>query len=557
MRSTLPAARRAARTGVAAAFALAAAASVLAVPAAAATDSPDTFEWSSTGPLITPQPDATHGSVAVKDPTIVFHDGEYHVFMTTTPGEGEGWALAYTHFADWADADDAPITYLDQSGIGEGYRAAPQIFFHEPDGLWYLVYQTGNASYSTTDDISDPLSWSEPTNFFADMPQIIRDNIGNGFWLDFWNICDEEMCYLYSSDDNGHLYRAETTLEDFPNGYTKTVIAKEEAERFDLFEGGAVYRIGDTGRYLLSVEAIDDEGVRWFRSWVADSLDAVGDEWVPLAATLENPFLAWPNVTFESDAWTRDVSHGELLRSNVDQTPTIDPCTPLQFLYQGRDPEIEAAYGDLPYRLALLTAQGDNPISAMCSAEVPAFADVPADSPFAVDIAWLAERGLSTGYQVDGQTVFQPAAPMSRQAMAAFLYRYAGDDWQPAAGTQTFTDVGPDHRFYPQIEWLAAMDYADGYSDGTFRGAAPVSRQATAAFLHRLAGSPAVATGPGFTDVHADDPFAEAIAWARASGIADGYDDGSFGVTRPVTRQAMAAFLHRFDTFLTAAVVVQ
>jgi hypothetical protein len=53
-------------------------------------------------------------------------------------------------------------------------------------------------------------------------------------------------------------------------------------------------------------------------------------------------------------SWTRDTSHGELIRDGYDETLTIDPDD-LQLLYQGRDPAINRRYDQLPYRLGLLT----------------------------------------------------------------------------------------------------------------------------------------------------------------------------------------------------------
>jgi len=65
--------------------------------------------------------------------------------------------------------------------------------------------------------------------------------------------------------------------------------------------------------------------------------------------------------------WSEGISHGELLRDTPDQTQVIDPCKPLQFLFQGNDPLIHTAdYIQLPYRLGLLTAKGSNPITDMC-----------------------------------------------------------------------------------------------------------------------------------------------------------------------------------------------
>ena len=74
--------------------------------------------------------------------------------------------------------------------------------------------------------------------------------------------------------------------------------------------------------------------------------------------------------------------------------------------------------------------------------------------------------------------------------MAAFLYRMAGSPaWEPPEGA-VFTDVGPGHAFFGPISWLASVGVAGGFGDGSFRPTAVVSRQAMAAFLYRMAGSP-------------------------------------------------------------------
>ncbi|SDP84246.1 Glycosyl hydrolase family 62 [Actinopolyspora xinjiangensis] len=312
-------------------------------------DLPSSFQWSSTGPLIGPKPDATHDAVSFKDPSVVRYEGEWLVYGTTASESG-GWNLVYTHFSDWSQASSAPHYYLDRSAIGSGYRAAPQVFYFEPRDKWYLVYQTGVPSYSTTDDPSDPSSWSEPRNLMDSMPDIVADNIGDGHWVDFWVTCDAAMCYLFSSDDNGHLYRAETTLGQFPHGFGDTQIAVWDTPE-DLFEASNVYKVAGTGKYLLLVEAIGSDGRRWFRSWTSDSIDGF---WNRLADTEQNPFARSNNVTFPGGEWTADISHGELIRSGVDQTMTIDPCQ-LRFLYQGKDPEAGGDYSQLPYQLGLLT----------------------------------------------------------------------------------------------------------------------------------------------------------------------------------------------------------
>ncbi|MEU0256812.1 non-reducing end alpha-L-arabinofuranosidase family hydrolase [Streptomyces sp. NPDC006184] len=310
---------------------------------------PAGFSWNSSGALIAPKPDATHNIAGIKDPTVVHYNGKYHVFASTA--SSSGYNLVYLNFSDWSQAGSATHHYLDRTAIGTGYRAAPQVFYYAPQKLWYLVYQTGNASYSTNPDISNPDGWSAPRNFYPSMPDIIRQNIGSGYWVDMWVICDSANCYLFSSDDNGHLYRSQTTVGQFPNGFTNTVIAAQDSNRYALFEASNVYKVQGANQYLLLVEAIGSDGRRYFRSWTTSSL---AGSWTPLAASENNPFAKSNNVAFPAGAWTRDISHGEMIRAGYDQTLTIPACR-LQYLYQGKDPNASGNYDNLPWRLGLLT----------------------------------------------------------------------------------------------------------------------------------------------------------------------------------------------------------
>ena len=307
-----------------------------------------TFQWSSSAPLIAPPADKAPKTYGLKDASIVQSGGKYHVFMTTA--SENGWGLAYTSFTDWSQASTAAIVPLDKSPMGPGYRAAPQVFYFAPQHLWYLVYQGGDPMYSTSKDVGDPLSWNAPKPFFGTPPEIVRQPSGEAAWLDFWTICDTSNCYLFSSDDNGHIYRSQTTLANFPNGFGNTVIALQDS-RFALFEGSAVYKVTGSNQYLLLQEAIGSDGRRWYRSFTSSSL---AGSWSPHLATESNPFARSNNVTFSGSAWTRDFSHGELIRSGNDQTMPLSPCR-LQFLYQGQDPNASGDYIRLPWRMGLLT----------------------------------------------------------------------------------------------------------------------------------------------------------------------------------------------------------
>src|SRR5215471_904818 len=130
---------------------------------------PSSFAWSSTGPVLRPKSDATHNLVAIKDPSIVYFNNKWHVFVSTVDVNG-AYSMAYLTFPDWDHVADATFYYLDQTPTLRGYHAAPQVFFFAPQAKWYLVFQSGPPQYSTNGDVSNPAGWTAPQSFFATQP---------------------------------------------------------------------------------------------------------------------------------------------------------------------------------------------------------------------------------------------------------------------------------------------------------------------------------------------------------------------------------------------------
>ncbi len=254
------------------------------------------FRWTSTGPLIAPVSDDEHDLVSIKDPTVVRHDDRWHIYATTATRGSGNWSLVYLNFSDWSEAGNAEQIYIDVNEDLQGYHAAPQLFYFTGQDTWYLIFQSQQPQYSTTNDITDPSSWSEPQNFFQRKPDSAPD-----LWIDYWVICDDANCYLFFTGDDGKFYRSQTTLGDFPQGMSDPVVALEvddaQSEN-DLFEGSATYKLKGEDRYLTLIEAIGPGGARYYRSFVADTLDG---EWTPLADTWEAPFAGPTNVVFGAD----------------------------------------------------------------------------------------------------------------------------------------------------------------------------------------------------------------------------------------------------------------
>lgn len=311
------------------------------------------YSWTSTGPLISAIADSTHPIVSVKDPTVVYYNGQWNVYATTADTSGN-WNMVYLNFTDWSQAAAATPYYMDATTGFSGYHCAPELFYFQPQNKWYLIYQSGPPQYSTTDDPTKPATWTAPQSFFSSQPSTVSN------WIDFWVICDSSNCYLFFSGDNGNYYRSQTTLADFPSGFsTPQIIMQDTNNIYNLYEGSNVYSVKGTGQYLALIEALGgSSGQRFFRAFVTDHLDG---DWTPLssASSWATPFIGENNVTFDSGvtAWTTSFSHGEMIRDGYDQTLEIDPSN-LQFLYQGADPSAYSSdsYSQIPWQLGLVTA---------------------------------------------------------------------------------------------------------------------------------------------------------------------------------------------------------
>ena len=314
--------------------------------------------WTSSAPILAPLAREGDGAISVKDPTLVEHDGRWHMFCSV---RGRTRTHQIEHISsdrldDWSGADRALLTCAD------GYFCAPQVFYFRPHGLWYLVYQTHaearrlglQPAYSTSRDISDPSLWTAPTLFYADdsLPTVER-------WIDFWVICDDTRAHLFFTSLDGHMWRASTSLGEFPSGFGDAACVISDAhDDWRLFEASHTYRVAEDGTYITLVEGEDRrDGVkRYFMAYAADSL---AGEWSPIATAPAAPFAGRANVAFAGDTWSDHISHGEFVRQNADETLTIS-ATDMRMVYQGvrHEDYAGARYGDIPWRIGMLTLDG-------------------------------------------------------------------------------------------------------------------------------------------------------------------------------------------------------
>ena len=144
-----------------------------------------------------------------------------------------------------------------------------------------------------------------------------------------------------------------------------------------------------------------------------------------------------------------------------------------------------------------------------------------------------------------GDALFSPDAGMTRAMLATVLYRAAGSP--TVSGADSFTDTAADIWYSDAVVWASAQGLVNGYGDGTFGTNNPVSREQIAAILWRYAGSPDVQPGPAFADEDEISGYAmQAVDWAQGAGIINGRENNRFVPDGSATRAEVAAILMRY-----------
>ena len=178
------------------------------------------------------------------------------------------------------------------------------------------------------------------------------------------------------------------------------------------------------------------------------------------------------------------------------------------------------------------------------------FLDVSRVDWFYYDVRYVCENGLMNG---TSRNRFSPYGTATRGMLVTILYRMENEP--RCFGSAAFSDVKPGAYYEKAVVWASQNNIVSGYTDGTFRPDAPVTREQLASILYRYtlyrgqdvsAGETTSLTGYG--NAQAVSSYAlPAMRWACGTGILQGAN-GKLNPSGLATRAQLAAMLHRYLT---------
>ena len=170
------------------------------------------------------------------------------------------------------------------------------------------------------------------------------------------------------------------------------------------------------------------------------------------------------------------------------------------------------------------------------------FVDVDDSAYYADAVAWAIAHDPVITNGTDS-THFSPDASCTRAQMVTFLWRAAG---QPAPAAEApFTDVAADAYYAQAVAWAYASGITKGTSETEFSPDATVTRAQVVTLLYRYEQASATGGANQFTDVAEGAYYYDAVLWANANNITNGTSATTFSPDSDCTRAQIVTFLYR------------
>ena len=254
---------------------------------------------------------------------------------------------SYLSIPDWKAVDKAERHML---SLTDHYDCADGTYFRPHRSVSDLSIRRerrhgppAQAGFSTNPNLDKWPEWTKPSPLYVEPGELVKN------WIDFWVICDETKAHLFFTSDDGRMWRSDAEARRL-----STRLEQTGASCFRATSSRPATPTGcaELEQYLTIVEAIGPGGRRYYKSYLAKSLDGT---WEPAAATWETPFAGSKNVADSGPHWADSISHGELFRMGSDERMEVD-AGHLRLLFQGVSDERMKGkpYGQIPWQLGIL-----------------------------------------------------------------------------------------------------------------------------------------------------------------------------------------------------------
>lgn len=373
------------------------------------------------------------------------------------------------------------------------------------------------------------VSKNNPLPMAKDAQITISFQLPDGF------ISDDDMNYLFVVHTKG------TTTETYEADVTKTGTGTTE----DPFVYTATFTTNGFSPFMFtvdtrtaSVQFTDKDGINLGEATPYEPDDVNKD--LPTAeAPAGKSFIGWK---FAGVDGTYKTLTDALLTKLAEAGNTV-AATPV---FHTPSSGIGGGSGNSRYAV---TVDGDIENGSVIVSDKSASADdvikitVKPDEGYMLDELTVADaEGSEVDLTKNSDSTYQFKMPSSDVTISAVFVKKAQE-------AMPFTDVAEKDWFYGDVKYVYENGLMNGTEKTSFTPAGTATRGMIVAILYRLENEPAVAGDCPFADVKAGSYYEDAITWAAANGITNGYSKSEYGPDNAITREQMAAFLYRYADY--------
>ena len=401
---------------------------------------------------------------------------------------------------------------------GGSFGASVDKFIDDTDGASAKVQSGDTHSYYTS--MEDALAAAKPGDIITDLKTAVDNtatltlnyNDGGITTDSVYTVAKNTEVPLPAPNRSGYKFLgwyAGSTKVDSPYKVTGTMtlvaqwqVISTSTPDTPSYDGGSSEPSGD---YIVSVDRVSGGKVT-----VNPGRADKGDE---VTITVK------PDAGYELDTLTVTDKDGDTVKV------TYKSANKYTFTMPGSKVTIEATFAEI-------------------SEDLP-FTDVAESAWYYDAVRFVYENGLMNGVTT---TTFGPNVTTSRAMLATILYRLEGE---PSVGSSDFTDVESGMYYTDAVAWASAKGIVTGYGDGTFLPNKAITREEMAAMLYRYASYKGYDVTKmkdlsGYSDGGSVSSYAvEALQWATGTGLITNMD-GALNPTGSATRAQLATILMRF-----------